>query len=145
MSAIELEHQQENSSLARIGKAFTPIIEPLGLNWKSSVALLSGVTAKEIVVSTLGVLYTGDVADENSGMLKNRLAQPDKITGQPDFDAASALSFMVFVLLYFPCIATITAIARESGKWRYGLFSICYNTVVAWIVSFLVYRIALLV
>ena len=145
MSAIELEQQQENSYLARIGKTVTPIIEPLGLNWKASVALLSGVTAKEIVVSTLGVLYTVDDADEYSGMLKNRLAQPDKISGQPDFDAASALSFMVFVLLYFPCIATIAAIARESGRWRYGLFSIFYNTAVAWIVSFLVYRIALLV
>ena len=145
MSAIELEQQQENSYLARIGKTVTPIIEPLGLNWKASVALLSGVTAKEIVVSTLGVLYTVDDADEYSGMLKNRLAQPDKISGQPDFNPASALSFMVFVLLYFPCIATIAAIARESGRWRYGLFSICYNTVVAWIVSFLVYRIALLV
>lgn len=145
LSAIELEQQQGNSYLARIGKAVTPIIEPLGLNWKASVALLSGVTAKEIVVSTLGVLYTVDDADEYSGMLKNRLAQPDKISGQADFDSASALSFMVFVLLYFPCIATIAAIARESGKWRYGFFSICYNTVVAWILSFLVYRIALMI
>ena len=144
MTPIELEQQQENSFLAQIGKAVTPVIEPLGLNWKASVALLSGTTAKEIVVSTLGVLYTVSDDEMDSGMLQHRLSQPDKITGKADFDQPSALSFMVFVLLYFPCIATIAAILRESGSWKYAFFSIGYNTVLAWILSFAVYRLALL-
>ena len=143
MSITELEQQKENSYLARIGKAVTPVIEPLGLDWKASVALLSGITAKEIVVSTLGVLYTVEDADENSGMLQDRLKQPDSITGKPDFNAASALSFMVMVLLYFPCIATVAAIVRESGRWRYGLFSIAYSTAVAWLLALAAYHIAL--
>ena len=145
MTATELEQQQENSYLARIGKSVTPLIEPLGLNWKASVALLSGITAKEIVVSTLGVLYTVDDADNNPGMLQRRLRQPDSVTGKPDFDAASALSFMVMVLLYFPCLATVAAIVRESGRWRYGIFSVGYNTALAWLLSFIAYRLALLV
>ena len=107
--------------------------------------MISGTTAKEIVVSTLGVLYTVDESDgENSTMLQDKLKQPDRITGKPDFSIPSALSFMVFVLLYFPCIATVAAIVRESGSWKYGLLSICYNTSVAWIMAFVVYRISLL-
>ncbi|MGN0212517.1 MAG: ferrous iron transport protein B [Muribaculaceae bacterium] len=145
MTAVELEHQQENSYLASIGKFMTPFIEPLGLNWKASIALISGTTAKEIVVSTLGVLYTVDESDgDGSMMLQDRLAQPDSISGKPDFTLPSALSFMVFVLLYFPCIATIAAIVRESGSWKYGIFSICYNTALAWVVAFATYRICLL-
>ena len=145
MTVAELEHQQENSYLAKIGKTLAPLIEPIGLNWKASIALISGTTAKEIVVSTLGVLYTVDESDgENSTMLQDKLKQPDRITGKPDFSIPSALSFMVFVLLYFPCIATVAAIVRESGSWKYGLLSICYNTSVAWIMAFVVYRISLL-
>ena len=77
-------------------------------------------------------------------MLSERLATPSKITGKAPFDAASALAFMVFVLLYFPCIATLAAITRETGSWRYTMFSVVYNTGVAWLLAFITYRIAVL-
>ena len=119
-------------------------MEPIGFHWRASVAALAGVPAKEIVVSTLGVLYTGnEEAPEQT--LSARLTTPNVATGKPDFTAAAALSFMVFVLLYCPCIATLTAIVKETGNPRYGLFSILYNTLVAWIFAFIVYRIALLI
>ena len=133
----------KDSYLEMAGKAINPILEPLGFHWRASVAALAGVPAKEIVVSTLGVLYTGD-EEASEQTLSARLTAPNPITGKPDFTAAAALSFMVFVLLYCPCIATITAIIKETGNPRYGLFSIIYNTLLAWVVAFIVYRIALL-
>ncbi|MBD5266255.1 MAG: ferrous iron transport protein B [Bacteroides sp.] len=132
-----------DSYLEMAGKAINPLLEPLGFHWRASVAALAGVPAKEIVVSTLGVLYTGD-EEATDQTLSARLTAPNIATGQPDFTAAVALSFMVFVLLYCPCIATITAIIKETGNPRYGLFSVVYNTLVAWAFAFIVYRIALL-
>ena len=132
-----------DSYLEIAGKAINPVMAPLGFHWRASVAALAGVPAKEIVVSTLGVLYTNDeaVSDQRLG---ERLTSPSAITGNPDFTPAAALSFMVFILLYCPCIATITSIVRETGSWRYGAFSVIYNTAVAWVFAFLVYRAALL-
>jgi ferrous iron transport protein B len=131
-----------DSYLEMAGKFITPVLEPIGFHWRASVAALAGAPAKEIVVSTLGVLYTNDetVSDARLGQ---RLAAINPATGQPDFTHASALSFMVFVLLYFPCMATVTAIVRETGRLRYGVFSIVYNTVVAWCIAWLVYHAAL--
>lgn len=131
-----------DSYLEMAGKFITPVLEPIGFHWRASVAALAGAPAKEIVVSTLGVLYTNDetVSDARLGQ---RLAAINPATGQPDFTHASALSFMVFVLLYFPCMATVTAIVRETGRLRYGVFSIVYNTVVAWGIAWLVYHAAL--
>lgn len=134
--------QQANSYLGRLGRFISPVVQPLGFNWKVSIALISGTAAKELVVSTLGVLYTGD-ADEPEN-LSQKLQQPDAITGEQDFTPLVAISFMVFVLLYFPCIASVTAIAKESGSWKWGAFTVIYNTVVAWICAFLVYQIGLL-
>jgi len=132
-----------DSYLEIAGKAINPVMAPLGFHWRASVAALAGVPAKEIVVSTLGVLYTNDesVSDQRLG---ERITAPSAITGKPDFTPAAALSFMVFILLYCPCIATITSTVRETGSWRYGAFSVIYNTAVAWIFAFLVYRAALL-
>ena len=135
------EYQQGNSILGRIGKTIEPIVKPMDLGWKACVSLIAGASAKEIVVSTLGVLYVGD---DNTQLLSERLNTPSKITGKVPFTPASALAFMVFVLLYFPCIATLTAIGRETGSWKYVLFSILYNTGIAWLLSFIVYRIAIL-
>lgn len=132
-----------DSYLAMAGKAINPLMEPVGFHWRASVAALAGVPAKEIVVSTLGVLYSNDEAIDDH-KLGERLKAPVPPSGDPDFCAANALSFMIFILLYCPCIATITAIVRESGLWKYGLFSVVYNTVVAWVAAFIVYRIALL-
>ncbi len=134
---------ESDSYLEMLGKAINPVLEPIGCHWRASVAALAGVPAKEIVVSTLGVLYTGD-DEATSQTLKERLTVPSSVTGQPDFTAASALAFMVFILLYCPCLATITAIVKESGSWRYGAFAVVYNTVVAWLLAFATYRIALL-
>lgn len=120
----------EQSYLGRIGKFCEPVLEPLGLNWKASVAILSGAAAKEIVVSTLGILYQNEDEDTLSNTLKN----------SGDFTQRSALAFMVFVLLYFPCIAAVAAISSEAGK-KWALFSVVYNTALAWIAAFVVYTI----
>ena len=132
-----------DSYLEMAGKFINPVMEPLGFSWRATVASLAGVPAKEIVVSTLGVLYTDDEAVDN-GRLASRLTAPRGPDGKPDFTAASALAFMIFILLYCPCTATITAIARETGRKRYALFSMVYNTGVAWLVAFAAYRLMLL-
>lgn len=132
-----------DSYIEMIGKCVAPVMEPLGLSWRPTVALIAGVPAKEIIVSTLGVLYTGDEETDDHS-LSARLTTPSQITGKPDFTSASALAFMAFILLYCPCIATIVAIVKETGKWGYGVFSVIYNTGVAWGVAWIVYRIALL-
>lgn len=132
----------EDSYLEMMGKTINPIMEPLGFHWRASVAVLAGIPAKEIVVSTLGVLYSEDGNSRNE-TLGARMAAPS-YTGMPDFTTASALSFMIFILLYCPCIATVTAIVKESGKWIYGAFAVLYNTTVAWVLAFIVYQIAVL-
>lgn len=144
ISHQEIVEQQQNSYLASIGKFIAPVVEPLGLNWKASIAIISGATAKEIVVSTLGVLYPS-VSDNESEPLSSRLVSVNPVTGEPGFTSLQALSFMVFVLLYFPCIAAVVAIVKESGKWYFGAFSVVYNTCVAWIMSFIVYQVGTLI
>ena len=132
----EIEHY-ENSYLGQLGRWCEPAVEPLGLNWKASIAILTGLPAKEIVVSTLGVLYSeqGDApeAELDSPALSQRLV------ASGDFTPASALAFLVFILLYLPCIATIVAIAAEIG-WRWACISVLYNTVLAWIMAYLTYH-----
>ena len=132
-----------DSYLEMIGKAVNPVMQPIGFHWRTTVAAIAGAPAKEIVVSTLGVLYTGNEEIDDKS-LSARLTAPNPVTGKPDFTPASALSLMVFVLLYFPCMATVTAIVRETGSWKYGAFSVVYNTIVAWLVAWLVYNVALL-
>ena len=133
-----MDHQ-ENSYIGHIGKAIEPILRPLGFDWKISVSLLSGMAAKEIVVSTLSVLYTGDADDEQG--LSERLANERDAEGNLVFTPLIALSLMFFVLIYFPCIATVTAIVKESNSWKWGLFVIGYTCTLAWIVSFAVFQI----
>lgn len=134
--------ENNDSYLCRAGKAINPVMEPLGFRWRASVAALAGVPAKEIVVSTLGVLYTDNEAVDNAS-LGQRLEAPQPDGRGPDFTSASALAFLVFILLYCPCVATITAIVRETHSWKWGAFSVVYNTALAWVVSFIVYRVAL--
>ena len=124
--------QQENSYLGQIGKFVQPVLQPLGFSWKMSVSLLSGVAAKEIVVSTLGILYG---ADEDSGV-----SLAEKLQASPDFSPAVALSLMLFVLIYFPCIATLVTIKHETRSWWWALFSAFYTIVLAWAVAFLFYQ-----
>lgn len=144
----EIEHQmamdhQENSYIGRIGQIIAPVMEPLGFNWKISVSLLSGMAAKEIVVSTLSVLYTG--SDDSEQALTERLLQEKNPDGTDVFTPLVGLSLMLFVLLYFPCIATVTAIVNESHSWKWGAFVIVYTCCLAWVVSFLVYQIGNLI
>jgi ferrous iron transport protein B len=116
------EMQMETSYIGQIGKFVEPVIRSCGLQWKEGVALIAGVGAKEIVASTMAVLYHGDVA--TSGMTP-----------------LAALCFMLFVLLYFPCIPTCIGIKHESGKWKWAAFTALYTTLLAWVVSTLVYQI----
>ncbi|MDD4433017.1 MAG: ferrous iron transport protein B, partial [Parabacteroides sp.] len=112
-----MEHQQ-NSYIGRIGQAIQPALAPLGFDWKISVSLLSGMAAKEVVVSTLSVLYTGD--SEDSQTLPERLQADKDKEGNPVFTPLVALSMMLFVLIYFPCVATVIAIVNESKSWKWG-------------------------
>lgn len=127
--------QSENSYLGRIGKFCEPVMEPLGLDWRASVAMLSGAAAKEIVVSTLGVLYSVEDAESDGASLSQHLL------ASGNYSRAAALAMMIFVLLYFPCIATVSAIAQETGGWKWALFSVVYNTVLAWVVAFAAFHI----
>ena len=131
-----MEHQQ-NSYIGRIGQAIQPALAPLGFDWKISVSLLSGMAAKEVVVSTLSVLYTGD--SEDSQTLPERLQADKDKEGNPVFTPLVALSMMLFVLIYFPCVATVIAIVNESKSWKWGAFVIAYTCTLAWVVSFTVY------
>lgn len=130
--------QQKNSYIGTIGQTIQPVLHPLGFDWKMSVSLLTGMAAKEVVVSTLSVLYTGE--EEDSQALSERIKQDLDEEGNPVFTPLIALSLMLFVLIYFPCIATISAIVNESGSWKWGIFVIVYTCVLAWIVSFVVYQ-----
>ncbi len=127
--------QQENSYIGQIGKAIEPVIEPLGFDWKMGVGLLSGVGAKELVVSTLGVLYTHDEGAD---------VEDINLSGRIPITPLVAFVYMLFTLIYFPCIATLVAIKTESGHWKWALLTAIYTTILAWIVSFAVYRIGML-
>jgi ferrous iron transport protein B len=111
-----LAEQQEHSYIGQLGKAIEPVIAPLGFDWKLGIGLLSGIGAKELVVSTISVLY------------------PDGMPITPTV----ALAYMLFVLIYFPCVATLVAIKNESGGWKWAIFSAFYTTALAWIVAFIV-------
>ena len=164
------ETHYANSYLGRLGKGCEPVFSPLGFNWKASVALLSGLPAKEIVVSTLGVLYsegavTTPAEEEIIGgadgtteivVAESAAKEPSEPAGDEetaslsqrllasgDFSTASALAFLVFILLYVPCIATVVAIGSEAG-WKWAAASVVYNTAMAWLVAWIVYRIVLL-
>ena len=157
--------QQENSYIGYIGKAIEPVLEPLGFDWKMGVGILSGIGAQELVVSSLGVMYSAEEAEyEESGSLavtSDSHLQDAQSTSevrqtedsgdtmlqralQRAMTPASALAFMVFVLLYFPCIATFVAIKQEAGGWKWAIGSAVYTVILAWVMAFIVYRIALL-
>ena len=154
---LDTQAQQEQSYIGRIGKTIEPIFTPQGFDWKLDVGLVSGVGAKEIVASTMGVLYSNndsfsddqDYNDEDGKyeVLKKQMTSDLKKTyGYSDAEAAAkatltAYSFLLFVLLYFPCIATIAAIKGETGSWKWAGFAAGYTTLLAWVVSALVFQI----
>lgn len=141
--------QQENSYLAQFGKAIEPIFRPLGFDWKMSVGLTAGIAAKEIIVSTMGVINHIDTDDEDYSALQNSLRnetfkQGDR-AGEKVYSKAIGLSFLIFTLVYFPCIATVTAIHREAGHVKWLLFTVGYTTILAWVLSFITYHVASLI
>jgi ferrous iron transport protein B len=137
--------QQQNSFIGRIGHFIEPVMRPLGFDWKMSVALLTGVSAKEVVVGTLGVLYQSDSSgDEDQTLvhkIKNQQYTSGMNIGKPVFTPLVALSFMLFILIYFPCIGVVSAISRESGHWKWALFVVVYTSTLAYLASLALFQI----
>jgi ferrous iron transport protein B len=136
--ANELKSKElESSYLGIIGHASEPFFAPLGFDWKLTIALETGLAAKEVVVATLGILYgMGDDVDENSDNLLQGL--------KSNIPLATAVSFIVFVMIYLPCLAASLVFAREAGGWKYLVYLFIFTTTTAWIFSFIAYRITLL-
>lgn len=133
----EVTKRQENSYISRIGRAMEPIWAPLGFDWKAGVSLLTGVAAKEIVVSTMAVLYQGEEVMEDDEASNSTLAMRMREHG---FTPVVAIVFIIFVLLYSPCFAALIAIGKEIGaKWAF--FVMGYTTVLAWVVCFVLKQI----
>ena len=142
--SLPREQQQEQSYIGRMGKAIEPIFTPQGFNWKLDVSLLAGVGAKEIVASTIGVLYSGDDSfadDEEFSDDNEKYTHLRQMMLQEGITPYAAYAYLIFILLYFPCIATIAAIKNETGSWRWATFAALYTTTVAWIMSAVVYQI----
>jgi ferrous iron transport protein B len=137
--------QQAKSYIGQLGHFIEPAIQPLGFDWKMGVSLIAGMSAKEIIVSTMGVLYQSDPSVDGNAPLMTKLQQATYDSGpkigQKIYSPLVAFSYIIFVLFYFPCVATIAAIRRESGEWKWALFTIVYTTTLAWVASFLVYQI----
>jgi len=145
MLAQKSEHK-ELSFLGMFGHFIEPVIKPLGFDWRIGISIIAGVPAKEIIVSSLSVLYQVDnSAGEHNTTLVKRIQSQTYVTGEKKgkkiFDPAVALAFMIFVLLYIPCIGTLTAIGRETGSWKWSAFSVVYSFALAWILAFAVYHV----
>lgn len=130
--------QKEQSYIGLIGKTIEPVFKAQGFNWKLDVSLVAGIGAKEIVASTMGVLYSSDneaTSDTEKYEILHEKMQADGIT------PLIAFSYLLFVLVYFPCIATVAAIKSETGSWKWTIFSMVYTTLLAWCVSALCYQV----
>lgn len=132
--------KQSKSFMGIIGRSLEPVMKPLGFDWRLSVSILSGVAAKEVVVSTLGILYQSEEKGVQNSLVEKIQSVRDP-SGKKMFTPLIAFSFMLFILTYFPCIGVVAAIKRESGSWKWALFTVVYTTSVAWILSFSVYQI----
>ena len=158
--SVSNQQQQEQSYIGRVGRAVEPVFRPMGFNWKLDVGLLAGVGAKEIVASTMGVLYSNDDSFKDDSNFSSESGKYVKLHELITQDVAqlhgisyekaqpiatlTAFCFLLFVLLYFPCIATIAAIKGETGSWRWALFAAGYTTALAWVVSAVVFQIGCL-
>ncbi len=139
-------YRQLNSYIGRLGHFVEPVMRPLGFDWKMSVAIITGIAAKEITVGTLGVLYqVGEDVDETSASLIEKLQQQTYLSGprkgEKVFTPLVAFSFMLFILIYFPCVAVVAAIKKESGKWKWAAFVVVYTTSLAYLVSLIVFQV----
>ena len=154
------QERQEQSFIGQLGHAVEPVFRPQGFNWKLDVGLLAGVGAKEIVASTMGVLYSNDDSFKDDNSFSSEGGKYVKLHKQITQDVANlhgisyneaepiatltAFCFLLFVLLYFPCIATIAAIKGETGSWGWALFAAGYTTLLAWVVSAIVFQVGML-
>ena len=138
---LDRQTQQEHSYIGQIGKVVEPIFRPQGFDWKLDVSLMAGIGAKEIVASTMGVLYADDesVADDNEADSEKYNKLYVKMTND-GITPLIAFSYLLFVLIYFPCIATIAAIKGETGSWKWAMFAALYTTLLAWIISAVFYQ-----
>jgi ferrous iron transport protein B len=139
-SATNKSEKQSRSFMGIIGKSIEPVMKPLGFDWHLSVSILSGLAAKEVVVSTLGVIYQAD-ADSGGKSLVEKIRTQKDASGITVFTPLIAFSFMLFILTYFPCVGVITAIKRESGSWKWAAFTVVYTTGIAWLLSFTVFQV----
>jgi ferrous iron transport protein B len=145
-ASVTPEKRLEQSYIARIGKAIEPVIAPLGFDWRMGISLMTGAAAKEVVVSTMGVLFGHEpdplVKDNDLTLhLRHATYQAGDKAGQPLFTPLTGFSFLLFILIYMPCVAVMAAVGRESGHWKWALFLVTYTTILAWVLSFAVYQI----
>ena len=143
VNRLLLEQKGEKHSksfMGIIGHTIDPVMKPLGFDWHLSVSILSGLAAKEVVVSTLGVIFQADGASGNGSLVEKIQSQKDT-AGKTIFTPLIAFTFMLFILIYFPCIGVVAAIRRESGSWKWAAFTVFYTTGIAWLLSFAVYQI----
>jgi len=136
---------QKNSFIGKIGQFIEPVMRPLGFDWRMSVGLLAGVAAKEVVVSTMGVLYQAEgdpdnISESLVSKIRNAKYMEEDLAGQPIFTPVTSFAFLMFILLYFPCVAVVAAVKKESGSWKWALLMVVYTTAIAWFVAFLVYQ-----
>jgi ferrous iron transport protein B len=140
------EDQLQNSYIGRVGKAIEPAIRPLGFDWRMGVSLVTGTAAKEVVVSTMGVLFGSSQSHEVKKtnlptILRNETYKTGPRIGQKVFTPLAGISFLLFILIYMPCVAVIVTVKKESGYWKWALFLIAYTTALAWILSFSVFQV----
>jgi ferrous iron transport protein B len=135
---VSPKEQLEQSYLGKIGKTIEPIIEPIGFDWRMGVAALAGISAKELIVSTMSILYAN--SDDDVDAL-HTISLHERFVNDKHLQPLNALTFLIFVLLYFPCIAVFITIKSQSGKWRYSIFMALYTTGMAWLLAFAVYQI----
>ena len=138
-----VQEQQEHSYIGAVGKAMEPVLEPLGFDWKMGVGIVSGVGAKELVVSTLGVMYSDSADASDSAEVQDSAGGTSlQAALQKAVTPAGALAYMVFILLYFPCVATFIAIRNETGSWKWAIITAVYTIVLAWLAAFATFHIA---
>lgn len=140
INALMHAEHQEKSYIGRIGKSIEPLIRPLGFDWKMGISLLTGIAAKEIVVSTMGVIYQAEEPGSLKQNIRSAKYTEGSLAGTTVFTPLATLSFLLFTLIYFPCVATIAAIFKESGSWKWAMFTVFYTTGLAWLISFVVFQ-----
>jgi ferrous iron transport protein B len=151
LNSKKQEGQLQNSYIAQIGKIIEPVIRPLGFDWKMGVSLITGAAAKEVVVSTMGVLYdTGHYHEKETRknlqvVLSNEKHHDGPKKEEKVFTPLVGISFLLFILIYMPCVAVVATVRKESGSWKWALFLITYTTALAWLLSFSVYQIGSLI